>query len=73
MKHKKDLGMTFEEAIKRPDFFNCYEFLGKFYTNETFDTAPEVQIDQCPICGEFSWEEEETVDRGKCNECGFVG
>lgn len=69
----KDLGMTFEEASLRPDFFECYLLLGKYYTDATFDTAPPVLIGQCPICGEFTWDEREDADFGECSACGFAG
>ncbi|MCE5295109.1 MAG: hypothetical protein LLF94_10930 [Chlamydiales bacterium] len=71
--NKKDLGMTLEEAIKRPDFLKCYQFLGKFYTEKTFDTAPAVQLGQCPICGDFTWEEMDDKDWGQCSSCNFAG
>jgi hypothetical protein len=66
-KEVKDLGMSFEEAIVRDDFLQCYQYLGKFYTDETFDTAPPVLLGQCP------WEEEETASIGTCTNCNFTG
>ena len=69
----KDLGMTFEEAVLRPDFFACYQLLGKYYTSETFHTAPPVLLGQCPSCGEFSWDEHPEANIGKCDHCNFVG
>lgn len=69
----KDLGMTYEEALKKGVLFQCYQILGKHYTAQTEKTAPEVQVGQCPSCGDFSWEEEEDRDWGECSHCKFVG
>ena len=69
----KDLGMTFEQAVLRHDFFQCYQLLGKYYTADTFHTAPPVLLGQCPSCGEFTWEESIEEDIGKCNKCNFSG
>ena len=71
-KKVKDLGMTFEEAVLRKDFFQCYQFLGKYYTDDTFHTAPPVLLGQCPSCGEFTWEEL-TENIGTCSQCNFTG
>lgn len=68
----KDLGMTHEEAIRKGVLFQCYQVLGKYYTAETFNTAPAVQLGQCPSCGEFAWEEL-TDNVGQCSECNFSG
>jgi hypothetical protein len=71
---KRDLGMTFEEASVRSDFFSCYQILGKFYTAKTAHTAPnKVQLGQCPVCAQFTWNEMETQDFGSCSSCGFFG
>lgn len=70
----KDLGMSFEEALQRPDFVQCYEFLGKYYTSETFYSAPPVILGQCPACGEFTWENlNGDVTKGQCKKCNFSG
>lgn len=69
----KDLGMTCEEAVSKSVYMQCYQILGKYYTAATAHTAPAVLLGQCPICGEFSWDEAEDADIGSCKECGFVG
>ena len=65
--------MTLEQAILRKDFFQCYQLLGKYYTADTFHTAPPILLGQCPSCGEFTWEEDAEADIGECAKCGFSG
>ena len=72
-KKTKDLGMTLEQAILRKDFGQCYQLLGKYYTADTFYTAPPILLGQCPSCGEFTWEEAAEADIGECTKCGFSG
>jgi hypothetical protein len=68
-----DLGMTIEQAIRRNDFHQCYQLLGKYYTADTFHTAPPVLLGQCLSCGEMTWDESNDEDFGKCSKCGFSG
>jgi hypothetical protein len=72
-KEVKDLGMTAQEAIQKGILGQCYHVLGKYYTSETFHTAPPVQFGQCPSCAEFTWDEHPTEDFGSCSSCGFSG
>jgi hypothetical protein len=32
-----------------------------------------VQLGQCPVCAQFTWNEMETQDFGSCSSCGFFG
>lgn len=68
----KDLGMTYEEAMRKGVLFQCYQILGKYYTAETSHTAPEAQPGQCPSCAEFAWKEL-TDNVGQCSKCDFSG
>lgn len=71
-KQVEDFGMTYEQAILRDDFLECYQFLGKYYTADAFHTVPPVLEGQCPVCGEFTWKEL-ADDLGECDKCGFSG
>ena len=49
-KRGKELGLTMEEAMAQGTLFQSYQILGKFYTDKTAHTAPDVQFGQCSEC-----------------------